>query len=50
MSGIDPAFRSFYGNRSVQVDVLHRVCPNLLYGTNPENGQRASRNQNYRFN
>ena len=38
MSGTDPAFRSFYGNRSVQVDVLHRVCPNLLYGTNPENG------------
>ena len=25
MSGTDPAFRSFYGNRSVQVDVLHRV-------------------------
>ena len=27
-----------------------RVCTNLLYGTNPKNGQRASRNQNYRFN
>ena len=39
MSGTDSAFRSFYGNRSVQVDVLHRVCPNLLYGTNHENGQ-----------
>ena len=24
----------FYGNRSVQVDVLHRVCPNLLYRIN----------------
>ena len=50
MPSTDSAFRSGYGNHSVPMRALHRVCTNLLYGTNPKNGQRASRNQNYRFN